>query len=281
MLSLRNLARAAPRVARLSAASPLLARQTFVKVAPVTLRAASAFSTARVLRAESVDSELSAKLASEIEFEEEVSKEEQMPASIRDFIDQGNFEVIDIEGKEEVRLVRNFGSEKITVSFSVTELPYQDEELAEEDQAFDDAEPAEVQQQNARAEEELEGEEDEFNSTPTHLTVVVEKPSKGPGAISIECTAQEGAVIIDNVHFYADAAQAFASSPEASHARVDAYPGPSFATLDEDLQVLLEQFLEERGVGEALGAFVPDYVDYKEQKEYQRWLKNVKNFIDL
>lgn len=168
----------------------------------------------------------------------------------------------------------------------MTELPYQDEEMMDEDHAFDDSDPSGPQQSHAAQDAATSGEEhedgdDDLGAAPTHLTVVVEKPSKGPGALSVECTAQDGAVLVDNVHYYADAAQAFASSPEASHDRVDAYPGPSFATLDEDLQVLMEQYLEERGVGEALGAFVPDYVDFKEQKEYQRWLKNVKNFIDL
>lgn len=166
----------------------------------------------------------------------------------------------------------------------MTELPYQDEEMMDEDQALDDSDPSAQQQQPPAPQPEedgAEGEEEYPQAPPTHLTVVVEKPSKGPGALTVECTAQDGAVVIDNVHHYADAAQAFASSPEASHARVDAYAGPSFSTLDEDLQVLVEQYLEERGVGEALAAFVPDYVDFKEQREYQRWLKNVKAFVDM
>lgn len=162
----------------------------------------------------------------------------------------------------------------------------------EDDQAFDD-EAAEVQgnsqgssrdNSRAAAEEDLIDEDgDEYGGAapPTHLTVVIEKPAKGPGALSVECTAQDGAIIIDNVHYYADANQAFASTPEASHARVDAYPGPSFSTLDEDLQVLMEQYLEERGISQGLAVFTPDYIDYKEQKEYQRWLKSVKGFIDL
>ena len=154
----------------------------------------------------------------------------------------------------------------------------------DEDQALDDSDPQQQQQQQQQPqpqEEGAEGEEDYPSAPPTHLTVVVEKPSKGPGALAVECTAQDGAVVIDNLHHYTDAAQAFASSPEASHARVDAYAGPSFSTLDEDLQVLVEQYLEERGIGEGLAVFVPDYVDYKEQKEYQRWLKNVKTFVDM
>lgn len=113
MLSLRNLARAAPRAATRLTATPVLARATLLKTALRT----SSFSTARVMRAAAAtggetDAELSAKLESEISFEDEVAKEEQMPTSIKDFIDQGEFEVVDIEGREEVRLVRNYGDEK-------------------------------------------------------------------------------------------------------------------------------------------------------------------------
>lgn len=152
--------------------------------------------------------------------------------------------------------------------------------MMDEDQAMDDSDPAQPTAPQAD-EDGAEADEDFPSAPPTHLTVVVEKPSKGPGALTIECTAQDGSVVIDNVHHYSDAAQAFASTPEASHARVDAYAGPSFSTLDEDLQVLVEQYLEERGIGENLAAFVPDYVDFKEQREYSRWLKNVKAFVDM
>ena len=110
MLSLRTLARASPRV--IPRLTPTVAR-ALPRASPIALRA-NAFSTARVLLAESgeVDAQLSAKLESEIQFEAEVAKEEQMPGSIRDFIDQGKYEVLDVEGKEEVKLVRNFGDEK-------------------------------------------------------------------------------------------------------------------------------------------------------------------------
>lgn len=103
MLALRTLARAAPRA--LPRVTPALARHA----APTAFRAAG-FSTYRALR--SVDKELSAKLESEMQFEAEVAKEEQVPGSIRDFLDQGKFEVVDVEGKEEVKLVREFGNEK-------------------------------------------------------------------------------------------------------------------------------------------------------------------------
>jgi complement component 1 Q subcomponent-binding protein len=111
MFSLRTLARAAPR----TLARPALAsRQILLRAAPATPSLRKFTTAPGGLRAEAsgVDAELSAKLESEIQFEEEVSKEEQVPGSIKDFMEQGGFEVVDMEGKEEVRLVRSHGEEK-------------------------------------------------------------------------------------------------------------------------------------------------------------------------
>lgn len=75
---------------------------------------ASAFSTSVFRRAAAgeTDEELSAKLASEIEFEQDVKENEPVPASIKDFLENGPFEIQDSPGKEEVLLTRTFGNEK-------------------------------------------------------------------------------------------------------------------------------------------------------------------------
>ena len=64
-----------------------------------------------LLLASEVDEELSAKLASEIAFEQDV-KGDPLPPSIKDFLDNSPFELQDIAGKEEVVLTRNYGNEK-------------------------------------------------------------------------------------------------------------------------------------------------------------------------
>lgn len=121
---------------------------------------------------------------------------------------------------------------------------------------------------------------DEEAPAPINLSIVIEKPGKSDGALNIDATAQDGSVVVENLFYYADAKLARLDTPEAAQQRADVYPGPPFGSLDEDLQVLIERFLEERGVTQALAVFVPDYVDLKEQNEYLRWLNNVKGFID-
>lgn len=86
-------------------------------------------------------------------------------------------------------------------------------------------------------------------------------------------------VAIHNVYHYSDPALAHAKTAEKVHERQDLYVGPPFENLDEDLQVLLERYLDERGIDTALAIFVPDYIEMKEQNEYLRWLSNVKGFV--
>lgn len=132
---------------------------------------------------------------------------------------------------------------------------------------------------SAADQEGAEGEGDEQEqSFPARVNVVVTKPGKG--ALAIECIAQDGMIVIENTYYYADAAHAIAKTPEKMAERQDMYVGPPFSNLDEDLQVLLERYLEERGVNAALAIFVPDYIDMKEQREYLRWLSNVKDFVE-
>lgn len=74
----------------------------------------SAFSTS-LLRKEpagNVDSELSEKLAGEIQFETQMKETETVPVSVQDFLENGPFEIQDKPGQQHVTLTRNYGNEK-------------------------------------------------------------------------------------------------------------------------------------------------------------------------
>lgn len=304
MLSVRTFARAAPRAAARISSSALrqsaIARPSILKTSTLTaLRPArAAFSTTVFRRAakSETDEELSAKLESEIQIEEDMKANEQEPASIKDFLNNSAFELVDTPGQEVVKLVRSFGEEKITVSFSIADItnydPYSEDNALEEEALDDDA----IQNPNkqrgvsatggarsAQAEEEMEDDLDDMDeeaAAPINLSIVIEKPGKTSGALNIDATAQDGNIVVENLFYYDDAKVAKVESPEAAQKRADVYPGPPFGSLDDDLQVLMERFLEERGITQALAVFVPDYVDVKEQREYMRWLSNVKTFVD-
>ena len=109
-------------------------------------------------------------------------------------------------------------------------------------------------------------------SFPARVNVMIEKVGKG--TLQIETTAQDGEIVIDNVYFFKDTELADAKTAELDWKRRNLYEGPPFGNLDEDLQVLLERYLDERGVNTALAMWVPEYIDFKEQREYLDWLSS-------
>ncbi|KAI1413482.1 mitochondrial glycoprotein [Hypoxylon sp. FL1857] len=293
MMSLRAVARSAPRtISRLSSTALRQSRaarpSSLVKPSWAPLRStqfASAFSTSQLRqgRAAEVDEELSLKLETELQFEGEMKENEQLPASVKDFLENSPFELKDTPGKEDVILTRKFANETITVTFSISDLAnYEPDDVYNEDAALGDEEieAAEGQRSSqAESEERLEDEIDENEApVPCRLNIVVEKPGKG--ALNVEALAQDGHIIVENFYYFKDPKLAHGETAETAHAAQDVYPGPPFGSLDEDLQVIMERYLEERGITQALAVFVPDYMDIKEQREYQAWLKDVKDFVD-
>lgn len=118
---------------------------------------------------------------------------------------------------------------------------------------------------------ELQDEDPEAQpSFPARVQVTVAKGGKG--ALTVECICQDGEMTIDNVYYFPTAELAEAKTAEKDWARRSLYTGPPFGQLDEDLQALLERYLDDRGINTSMALFIPDYIDMKEQKEYIRWL---------
>jgi complement component 1 Q subcomponent-binding protein len=107
---------------------------------------------------------------------------------------------------------------------------------------------------------------------PAHASIRIERPGKG--ALAIEATAQDGDFLIEDLYYFPSADLADPQTAEKDWSRRTLYTGPPFNNLDEDLQILLEKYLEERGINTRLALFIPDYIDHKEQKEYIKWLNS-------
>lgn len=249
--------------------------------------------------------------------EKEMRDSEKLPSNISDYLDSSSFEIHDIPGQEEVVLTRKFGDESIRVSFSIADLnamdqdpdDYPDKALYDEEDPTDLPESAQSGGANTKGNisqgrtkggniniapedriapadrEELMDDESPASdpdndepSFPCRVNVMIEK--KGKGTLQIETTAQDGEIVIDNVFYYNKPELADAKTAELDWKRRNLYEGPPFGNLDEDLQVLLERYLDERGVNTALALWVPEYIDFKEQREYLNWLSNVKSFVD-
>lgn len=116
MFSIRSYARSAPRaVTRLASSTlrtPVLRQSSFLQPAwkPSRTQFASAFSTSTSRRAAG-DEEIVQKLDAEIGLEMEMKESEGVPPSVKDFLENSPFEVIDVAGEEEVVLTRKYEDE--------------------------------------------------------------------------------------------------------------------------------------------------------------------------
>ncbi|KAF4305811.1 Mitochondrial glycoprotein [Botryosphaeria dothidea] len=314
MLSFRSIARSAPRsFARLStkAARPALFKPATVQAAWRTAsapRLASAFHTS-IPRYEVQDA-LVVKLENELNLEDDVGEPESYSENIKDYLENSPYEVKDVAGQEEVVLTRKYNNENIRVTFTIADI--NDHQITDEDiedpamydeEADIDAQSGGVNSKGSVNQgrtpggnfkvgpedkvapadrEELQDEEypegEQQSSFPARAVVTITKDGQ-KGALSIDAVAQDSAFQINNVHYFPDAEQAEPRTAEKDWARRNTYPGPLFGQLDEDLQILLEEYLEERGIDTRMALFIPDYIDYKEQKEYLRWLENLKDFV--
>lgn len=314
MLSFRSIARSAPRsFARLStkAARPALFKPVTVQAAWRTAsapRLASAFHTS-IPRYEVQDA-LVVKLENELNLEDDVGEPESYSENIKDYLENSPYEVKDVAGQEEVVLTRKYNNENIRVTFTIADInePQITDEDIEDPAMYDEEADIDAQSGGANSKgsvnqgrtpggnfkvgpedkvapadrEELQDEEypegEQQSSFPARAIVTITKDGQ-KGALSIDAVAQDSAFQINNVHYFPDAEQAEPKTAEKDWARRNTYPGPLFGQLDEDLQILLEEYLEERGIDTRMALFIPDYIDYKEQKEYLRWLENLKDFV--
>ena len=116
---------------------------------------------------------------------------------------------------------------------------------------------------------------------PVRATIKVTKDGQ-KGALLVEAIAQDGEFAPpDYVSFFPSADHADPANAEADWKRKGVYAGPPFENLDEDLKDLITKYLEERGIDANMATFLPNYVDFKEQKEYVRWLESMYTALSI
>ncbi|EPQ25648.1 uncharacterized protein PFL1_06785 [Pseudozyma flocculosa PF-1] len=261
---------------RLAAASPApLARAALV--AP-TLRN---FGTTRpLLGAGESDVELSSRLAHEIAFEKEnnasvLPAPDAEPEFVTKFKQTGIWKIDDKPGMDEIILSREFGNEHIRILVSIGDIDTTSADPTDLD--------AHDGQDGAAPHDGVDPDhpEDDPSSVaafPVRMAITISKPNRG--AMTFEAVAADGEMSIDNITFLRDNKMAEDLTVEADWARRGVYVGPQFDTLDEGVQEQFENFLVERGIDQDLALFIPNFAEYKEQKEYCQWLENVKDFVD-
>lgn len=113
-------------------------------------------------------------------------------------------------------------------------------------------------------------------SYPVPINIIIEKEGMD-GALAFDVVAEDGDIQILRIYHYLKKEWANAKTAEQNYAHKAMYTGPPYGNLDEDLQRLVEDYLRERGMNTTLAQWVPEYVDFKEQREYMRWLGGKEN----
>ncbi|XP_020582643.1 uncharacterized protein At2g39795, mitochondrial-like isoform X1 [Phalaenopsis equestris] len=161
------------------------------------------------------------------------------------------FEIQDEEGSNIITLRRDYLGEKIE---AIVSMPRIEEPDNIEGVGDGDA---------GRAGDE------KINQPAIPLTVNISKSKELN--LEFSCTAFADEIVIDSLSV---------QRKDESDDGVLAYEGPDFNDLDENLQKAFHKFLEIRGISPATTNFLYEYMIHKDDKEYCRWLQNLKQFIE-
>ncbi|BGP39560.1 Mitochondrial acidic protein mam33 [Rhodotorula kratochvilovae] len=214
-------------------------------------------------------SALSTKLGEELSFEVESGDANAEPEFLQAFKADGVWTVVDEAGSDEIQLTRSFGNESIRMIFSISDLDAEQDVPEEYTEEGADAGSGGVGDEAAGPSE---------HNFPVETSITITKTTGG--ALTIDAIAQDGLFTINNIAYYPDADVALGMTSEDDWKRQGLYMGPAFDNLDEGVQSEFEAYLEERGINSALALFIPDLAEWKEQKEYVRWLDGTKTFLE-
>ncbi|ODQ80804.1 hypothetical protein BABINDRAFT_161013 [Babjeviella inositovora NRRL Y-12698] len=196
------------------------------------------------------------------EIELEVAElESSLPENLQQYISDFNVKIVESKGDAtEHELIRETANEVIHVFFNVdhfTNSPFPDQDPAEEGA-------------------ELEQEGPELASVNV---VIVKKADNTAFHAEMLYDSEGESFIVDSAAQFENSADALSNSLEADYKRKLSYRGPEFATLDENLQEAIENYLVDRRIDQELGLFLTEYSLYKENVMYVNWLKNLKKFF--
>ena len=194
------------------------------------------------------------------------------------------FKVVDSDGDSSMELISEYQGEQIAVTFSITDFKNEESDYGDFD--FDDDEDDEdvedEQEENqvegkeeteAKEEEgddeDFEDEDEEYDEEPEPSIDFNVHIGKGKETLTFECTTDGTLYSINTVNM----------SNEESQMDVLEYEGPNFEDLEEPLQEAFFEYLHERGITYEFARYLFEYAIDKEQREYMKWLKDIKGFV--
>ncbi|KAL4367350.1 hypothetical protein GQ457_05G020030 [Hibiscus cannabinus] len=201
------------------------------------------FSTAIDSRKPASDESLLRVIESEIQCAEESDEYDQVEETLSGF----PFEIEDTPGLQTITLTREYDGELIKVDVHMPDLVTGDGEADDGDQDEDDTE----------------------KPSRSSIPLVVNVSKSGGPSLEFACTAYPDEITIDSLSV---------RNPNSEDEL--AYEGPDFCDLDGNLQKAFHKYLEIRGIKPSTTNYLHEYMINKDSREYLRWLKNLKKFIE-
>jgi len=190
-----------------------------------------------------------AKVEKVLEQEEKHEKEQAVESkAVKSFLSKSPFKFVESPGDVNMALERELGDKVVRIEWQL-QSPFDPDVDAE------------------GGDGEVESEQES-----TEMSVTVENKA-GDAGIVIYCSTQTGEehrYIIGNVKSYSSAKE---------KENVSSYNGPDFEDLDDKLQEALDEYLAELGMSTEVCDFIDAMAIDKEQREYIRWLGNMKKFM--
>ncbi|KAF4721817.1 hypothetical protein FOZ63_019922 [Perkinsus olseni] len=227
-----------------------------VKYAPVVATRAVAARSLGLMRMSSVAfsspacAKLNKSLGSELQHEKESYEQ---PAICKQFLADQTWKFQEVEGDVNMSITRQLPGEKTAVVEWQLTSPFNDA-------GFDGMEG-----------EDAQGEENMEPAEATDFTVTVENKA-GQGLI-FYCSTAAG----EGHRYVIGNCRAFTSVAEKESA--SSYNGPEFEDLDDNMQEAFDEYLAEVGLTDAVCDFIDATALDKEQREYMRWLSQLKAVV--
>lgn len=89
----------------------------------------------------------------------------------------------------------------------------------------------------------------------------------------------EGECVVDQIRTFASASLALDETSAGHHGRAASYQGPNLDEAEEEVLDGVQAFLAEREIDDQFAEFVGQYSVWVEQQEYERWLAELKTFV--
>jgi complement component 1 Q subcomponent-binding protein, mitochondrial len=236
-----------------------------------------------------VEKRLAGLLKEEHRFETESAT--KAPEHIQSFIQKYGWIIQDQDNCMDIVLRKTIGPEEIMVTFSASQIDESELTVEEEEEmqgGYREEKPQSLGKEELPRGQTVDEDIDQVNEDEDlpygmeelDFMVMVKKQNDKP-ALLFDCIAINGTVEIESLRYLPDGTLVNASDIKATRDRSNSYQGPIMSTLESKVQEAFFDYLETRSVDENLAVFIRDYIAFKEQKEYVRWLENVQKFISV